>query len=55
MNHAPPACLSVLKQPKCGQYRGTPTPDPVSSTVDAGFGETVAVPIVANFLRAVTR
>jgi hypothetical protein len=34
MNHPTPACMSVLEQPKYGQYRGTPTPNPVSSTVD---------------------
>jgi hypothetical protein len=52
MNHAPPACLSVLEQPKCGQYRGTPTPDLVSSAVDT---TTLAAVAQANFLRVLTR
>jgi hypothetical protein len=52
MNHAPPACLSVLEQSKCGQYRRTPTPDPLSSTVDTAMLAAVAQ---ANFLRVLTR
>jgi hypothetical protein len=53
MNHAPPVCLSVLEEPRCGQYRTTPTPDPVSSAVDTTM--LASVPVVANFLRVVTR
>ena len=52
MNHAPPACLSVLEQPRCGQYRGTPTPNPMSTTVDAMMHAAAAQ---ANFRCALTR